>query len=99
IDGVDVVYVVAGQGPVCIAHPGGPGLDASYLHAPALEARFTMVYVDPMGVGASGPLPAARKYSIANDAAVLDQVRRSIHRDTVCVLGHSYGGFVAEHYA
>lgn len=25
VDGVPLVYHVYGQGPVCVAHPGGPG--------------------------------------------------------------------------
>jgi proline-specific peptidase len=99
IDGVEIAYEVRGQGPVCIAHPGGPGFDGAYLHDGALERHFTMVYLDPIGTGASGKLPASEAYSIARDVGVLDQVRRHLHAERVCLLGHSYGGFVVQTYA
>lgn len=99
IDGVDIAYEVRGHGPVCLAHPGGPGFDSSYLRSPALEARFTVVYIDPVGTGASGRLPANEKYSIQRDAAVLDQVRRHLGLERVCLIGHSYGGFIVQRFA
>ncbi len=99
VDGVDVAYEVKGQGPPCIAHPGGPGFDSAYLRSEALEKNFTMVYLDPIGTGGSGKLPKTASYSIARDVAVLDEVRRNIHADRVCLLGHSYGGFVVQSYA
>ncbi|MGC4857359.1 hypothetical protein ACLQ24_29335 [Micromonospora sp. DT4] len=50
------VYPVAGTGPVCVAHSGGPGIEWAYLRAPGIEEHFTMVYVEPVGTGASGRL-------------------------------------------
>lgn len=99
IDGVDIAYDVRGHGPVCLAHPGGPGFDSTYLRSPALEARFTVVYIDPVGTGASGKLPAGQRYSIQRDTAVLDQIRRHLGLGRVCLLGHSYGGFVVQRFA
>lgn len=49
VDGVRQVYQVAGAGPVCLVHSGGPGVHPEYLRIPALEGHLTMVYVDPIG--------------------------------------------------
>ncbi len=53
VDGLRQSYFVAGQGPVCVAHSGGPGLDSVYLRSPELEERFTVVYLEPIGTGRS----------------------------------------------
>jgi pimeloyl-ACP methyl ester carboxylesterase len=99
VDGVDVSIEVRGSGPVCIVHPGGPGLTAEYLHLPALENKFTAVYVDPIGTGASGKLPAGELYSRARDVRVLEGVRVALGVERACFVGHSYGGLVVQDYA
>ncbi len=95
IDGARLIYHVAGQGPVCVAHPGGPGLYWAYLRSPELEAHFTVVYVEPVGTGRSGRLP---RYGLNTYvrflAALIEHLDQPIH-----LLGHSYGGFVAQSYA
>jgi proline iminopeptidase len=99
VDGLYIHYRVHGQGPVCIAHPGGPGLEGAYLRNPGLEQHFTMVYIDPIGTGDSEPLHEGESYTLARDAATIDGVRRELGVAKTCVLGHSYGGFVALTYA
>ena len=99
VQGVDVAIQIHGSGPVCIAHPGGPGASGEYLRMPAFEKRFTMVYIDPLGTGGSGKLPANERYSIARDVEVVDAVRAKLAAERVCLVGHSYGGFVALTYA
>jgi proline iminopeptidase len=100
VDGGEIAIDVRGTGPVCIAHPGGPGVDSTYLHdIPALEQRFTVVYIDPLGTGGSSKLPAGQDYSIARDAAAVEAVRAKLGLEHVCLIGHSYGGFVAQMYA
>jgi len=99
IDGLDIAVEVRGRGPVCLAHPGGPGMDAGYLRIPALEQRFTMVYIDPVGTGSSGKLPATEPYSMARDVRIVEGVRAKLGIDKVCLVGHSYGGMVAQLYA
>ncbi|MGW4774519.1 alpha/beta fold hydrolase [Nocardia sp. NPDC004278] len=70
-DGVPQRYHVYGGGPVCLAHPGGPGFRWEYLRMPELEEHLTMVYVEPLGTGESGRLPThpngytRERYSIA----------------------------------
>ncbi len=93
VDGVRQVYRVAGAGPVCLVHSGGPGVHPEYLRMPDLERGLTMVYIDPVGSGDSDLLPDG-DYSMSRyarfAAAVLDDVGAS----TAYFLGHSHGGFV-----
>jgi proline iminopeptidase len=100
VDGLEVAYDVRGSGKtVCIAHPGGPGLDSQYLHLDALEKRFTMVYINPLGTGASSKLPAGQVYSMARDVGVVEAMRKKLGIEKACLIGHSYGGMVMLRYA
>ncbi|EXG82250.1 putative hydrolase or acyltransferase of alpha/beta superfamily [Cryptosporangium arvum DSM 44712] len=94
-DGVRQVYHVAGRGPVCVAHPGGPGLHWAYLRSPDLEEHFTVVYPEPVGTGRSGRPP---RYGVDVYrhflAALIEHLDQPVH-----LLGHSHGGFVAQSYA
>ncbi|WP_225859371.1 alpha/beta fold hydrolase [Streptomyces albicerus] len=92
-------YHVAGTGPVCIAHSGGPGIGWDYLRMPLLEQHLTMVYIEPVGTGASGRLPDPRAYNLATYTHFLHAVIEHLALPEVALLGHSHGGFVAQRYA
>ncbi|MEU1232272.1 alpha/beta hydrolase [Streptomyces sp. NPDC005828] len=92
-------YHVAGSGPVCVAHPGGPGIGWDYLRMPGLEERLTMVYIEPVGTGHSGHLPDARDYTVATYAQLLHHVVDHLGQPRIQLLGHSHGGFIAQRYA
>lgn len=98
LDGIRQVYHVAGHGPVMIAHSGGPGLDYAYLRSPELERHFTMVYPEPVGTGSSGRL-ARHDYRLDTYVRFLAALVDQVGEDRVFLLGHSYGGFVAQAYA
>jgi proline iminopeptidase len=99
IDGVQQVFHVFGTGPLCLAHAGGPGFGWEYLRMPALEQHLTMVYLEPVGTGDSGRLPARRDYRLDVWARFLHGVAGHLGAPRVLVLGHSHGGFVAQRYA
>lgn len=99
IDGVRQVYHVAGAGPVCLVHPGGPGMSWEYLRLPALEAHLTMVYLEPIGTGASGRLADRRDYRIDTYARRVHGVLDHLGVSQAYLLGHSHGGFVVQRYA
>jgi len=99
IDGVRQAFHVFGTGPLCLAHPGGPGFGWEYLRTPALEQHLTMVYLEPIGTGDSGRLPARRDYRLDVWARFLHGVAERLGASKVLVLGHSHGGFVAQRYA
>jgi proline iminopeptidase len=91
---------VAGSGPVCVVHPGGPGIDWAYLRMPRLEAFMTMVYLEPIGTGLSGRLAThPQGYTVERYSAQLDGFLEALDLGHVFLLGHSHGGFVAQHHA
>jgi proline iminopeptidase len=100
IDGVAQRYHVFGSGPVCIVHPGGPGFFWDYLRMPAVEQSLTTVYLEPIGTGGSGRLPThPNGYTRERYARAIDGLIEHLGIDRVHLLGHSQGGFVAQHYA
>ncbi|MEU8405793.1 alpha/beta hydrolase [Micromonospora sp. NPDC048842] len=99
VDGVRQVYHVAGSGPVCVAHSGGPGIEWAYLRTPSLETHFTMVYVEPVGTGASGQLDNPEDYRLDAYVRFLHAVIEHLGEPRVYLLGHSHGGFVVQRYA
>jgi proline-specific peptidase len=99
IDGVRQVYHVAGTGPVCLVHSGGPGMSWEYLRMPALESHLTMVYLEPVGTGASGRLADRREYRIDTYARFVHGVQDHLGVARMYLLGHSHGGFVVQRYA
>jgi proline iminopeptidase len=98
LDGVKLAYHVAGSGPVCLVHPGGPGIHYEYLQMPELEKHLTLVYVEPIGTGNSDLLPDG-DYSIEKYAYFADQLIQHLGVDKAFFLGHSHGGFVAQQFA
>ena len=98
VDGVTLAYHVRGRGPTCIVHSGGPGLHWSYLQMPEVESALTLVYLEPVGTGASSGLASPADYTFARYAELLDHFRAALGIDRACVLGHSHG-MVALHWA
>ncbi|MEO3807791.1 alpha/beta hydrolase [Sphaerisporangium sp. B11E5] len=100
VNGVTQRYHVHGTGPVCLAHPGGPGVLWDYLRMPEVERHLTMVYVEPIGTGGSGRL-AAHPHGYTRDryARMIDGLLDHLALPRVHLLGHSHGGFVVQHYA
>jgi proline iminopeptidase len=98
IDGLDQHYHVAGQGPVCIAHSGGPGISWNYLRMPEVERHLTLLYLEPIGTGASGRLADPRDYNLHRYANQLDGLITQLELEQPLLLGHSHGGFVSLRY-
>ncbi|MFG1865239.1 alpha/beta fold hydrolase [Microbispora bryophytorum] len=94
VDGIRQVYRIAGEGPVCLVHSGGPGVHPEYLRLPKLERDLTMVYMDPVGCGDSDLLPDG-DYSVSRYGRFAEAVLDDIGAPTGYFLGHSHGGFVA----
>jgi pimeloyl-ACP methyl ester carboxylesterase len=93
IDGLTQAYEVAGSGPVCVVHSGGPGINSDYLRMPLLEEHLTMVYLDPIGTGRSSLLPGGQ-YTVATYAHYLNAVLDHVGEPQPVILGHSHGGMV-----
>ncbi|MCQ4205930.1 alpha/beta fold hydrolase [Streptomyces longispororuber] len=99
-DGLVQRYHVHGNGPVCVVHPGGPGIFWEYLRMPALEEHLTMVYVEPIGTSEGNRLPShPHGYTRARYSEALDRLIQHLDVPAVHLLGHSHGAFVAAHHA
>ncbi|GAA0615076.1 alpha/beta hydrolase [Kribbella sandramycini] len=100
LNGTTQRYHVYGNGPVCIAHSGGPGVFWDYLRMPLLEEHLTMVYLEPIGTGGSERLPShPNGYTRARYAEAVDTLIDHLGGEPVYLLGHSHGGFIAQYYA
>ena len=98
-NGATLVYHVAGSGPVVVAHPGGPGCEWTILRMPGLEAKATVVTLEPVGTGASESLKTPNGYTTDRYVADVEALRAHLGLDAFILLGHSHGGFVAQAYA
>jgi proline iminopeptidase len=99
VAGISQRYHVAGTGPVCVVHPGGPGVGWEYLRMPDLERALTLVYLEPAGTGESGRLPDPRDYNVPAYLRFLHAVVEHLGLARITLLGHSHGGLVAQQYA
>ncbi|GAB2508275.1 alpha/beta hydrolase [Nocardia heshunensis] len=89
-----------GTGPVCLAHPGGPGIHWEYLRSPELEQHLTMVYVEALGTGDSGRLPThPHGYTRERYSVALQRIIDHLGVPRVFLLGHSHGAFVVAYHA
>lgn len=100
INGIELHYEIDGTGPVCFVLHGGLGLDHT-LYRRSLEpltATLRLVFVDLRGNGRSA---CTDLETITMEQLADDVVRLADHLqlDDFLVLGHSYGGFVAQELA
>jgi pimeloyl-ACP methyl ester carboxylesterase len=99
-DGVAIRYEVRGAGaPVAVCH-GGPNniSDTEMRDLAPVEDSFALVFHDYRGSGGSAAAPAST-YSFDRFADDLDELREHLGYESMPVLAHSMGGFVALNYA
>lgn len=99
LNGVRIHYTVRGQGPVLIAHSGGPGADArDWDDFAGIDEFVTIVAIHPRGSGLSGPA-AGDAYLLPDYAADLEALRSHLGLDRPALMGWSHGGMVAMQFA
>ena len=99
LQGATIAYHVHGVGPVVMVHPGGPGIEWSFVRMPRLEAFATVVYIEPIGTGASSRLKDPHGFTMDRYVSDVDGLRSHLGLERFVLLGHSHGGFVAQAYA
>ena len=100
VEGVRQRYIVAGSGPVCIAHSGGPGVNWEYLRMPAVEQFATMVYVEPVGTACDNRLAShPHGYTVDTYTSFMRGVIDHLAVPEAYILGHSFGGLIAASFA
>jgi proline iminopeptidase len=99
VNGVELDVEQVGEGPVALVLHGGMGLDKSvYRSLDPLTADLRLVYYDHRGNGRSGG--AESSLSMAQWAADAAELARIVGGgEPVIVIGHSFGGFIAQEMA
>ena len=101
VAGAELYYREVGEGlPIVVIH-GGPDFDHRYLlpDFDRLAAGYRLVYYDQRGRGRSRGKVDLDQVHIDRYVEDLDGLRRHLGLERLAVLGHSWGGIVAMHYA
>ena len=100
-NGVLIYYEALGHGqPLLILH-GGPGASHDYFLPYLLPLARTnrVVFIDERGSGKSEKLEDPKGYTVENMVEDVEAVRQHLSLGKMNLLGHSYGGVLAEAYA
>jgi proline iminopeptidase len=98
-DGVALRYEQRGDGPAVFVLHGGPNnlCDTLISDLAPLEPSCALVFHDYRGSGRSAHAPEDT-YTFERLADDLDELRRHLGHESIAVLAHSMGGFVALHF-
>ncbi len=94
INGHDVAYRSAGEGPVLLLVHGMAGSSLTWRHVmPRLAKRFTVVAPDLLGHGESAK--PRGEYSLGAHADILRDLLNALGHDRATFVGQSFGGGIA----
>jgi proline iminopeptidase len=99
--GVLIYYVAFGEGsPLVVVH-GGPGADHTYFLPWLLPLARThrLIFIDERGSGRSERLQDTSRYTVEAMVEDVEDVRVALKLGKISLLGHSYGGVLAQAYA
>jgi proline iminopeptidase len=99
--GVLIYYQIIGHGaPLMIVH-GGPGVSHDYLMPYLLPLVRTnqIIFIDERGSGRSEKLEDTSQYTVENMVEDVESIRVALHLGKISLMGHSYGGILAQAYA
>jgi proline iminopeptidase len=100
VNGAKLWVVTVGKGDPLILISGGPGgAHVGLRRFDSLASRYQLVYFDAFGRGKSDTAKNIKEYTIERDIEDIEGLRTALHFDKINVLGHSYGGVVAQGYA
>src|SRR6202142_2951283 len=100
-DGVMIYYKTIGRGaPLLILH-GGPGASHDYFlpYLLPLARHNKLIFIDERGSGRSQKLDDPAGYTGENMVGDVEAVRQGLVLGKISLLGHSYGGVLAQAYA
>jgi proline iminopeptidase len=100
-NGVLIYYKSFGQGPPLLIVHGGPGASHDYFlpHLIPLARNYRLIFMDERGSGKSEKLENAAGYTVEAMVEDVEALRKSLGLGKVALLGHSYGGVLAQAYA
>jgi proline iminopeptidase len=99
--GVSIYYKSFGSGPPLLILHGGPGASHDYFlpHLVPLARRNRLVFIDERGGGKSPKLENPAEYTVENMVEDAEAVRKALRLGKINLLGHSFGGVLAQAYA
>jgi len=100
VKGAKLWTVSFGEGEPLFFIAGGPGGTHYGLRRfDSLSTTNTLVYYDAFGRGKSDTAKVVTEYTLERDIDDLEGLRKAMDFDKINILGHSYGGVVAQGYA
>ena len=100
-NGVMIYFEMIGHGPPLLIVHGGPGASHDYFlpYLLPLARHNRLIFIDERGSGRSEKLDDPSGYTVENMVEDVEAVRRELGLGKISLLGHSYGGVLAEAYA
>lgn len=100
-DGALIWYTTVGRGDPLVLLHGGPGASHDYLlpYLLPLARNHRLIFIDERGSGRSERLEDATSYTVEAMVEDVERVRVALGLGKIDLLGHSYGGVLAQAYA
>ena len=100
VNGAKIWYESEGKGEPLLLIAGGPG-SAHYFHPyfSILADSYRVIYFDAFGRGKSERAKSPKEYTFERDVNDIEGLRKALGLGKINILGHSYGGMVAQAYA
>ena len=100
VNGTNLWIETEGKGDPLFLISGGPGGSHGGLHSfSGLKDTCLLVYIDNFGRGKSDLAKDPSEYCMSRDVEDIEGIRKIMGYEKVNLLGHSYGGMVAQQYA
>jgi len=101
VNGAKLWYEIEGKGEPLLLIAGGPGSSHSYFQPwfSAMSDSYRVIYFDAFGRGKSDRAKSNAEYTFQRDVEDIEGLRQELNLGKINVLGHSYGGMVAQAYA
>ncbi len=101
VNGTRLWYESEGTGTPILLIAGGPGCSHTSFHPyfSKLADSYRIIYFDAFGRGRSDRASNPSAYTFDRDVEDVEGLRRALGLGKIVVLGHSYGGMVAQAYA
>jgi proline iminopeptidase len=101
VNGAKLWYESEGEGEPLLLVAGGPGDTHTTFHPffSSLASEFRVIYFDALGAGKSDRAKSNKEYTFAREVEDLEGLRQALGLAQINLLGHSFGGMVAQAYA
>lgn len=99
--GLMIYYMSVGRGPPLLILHGGPGASHDYFlpYVLPLARHNRLIFIDERGSGQSEKLEDPKGYSVEAMVEDVEAVRQALALGRIALMGHSYGGVLAQAYA